>query len=130
MMRMKETPRPTLKPTMAFSLRLARELCAELCETCGREGRVRADDVKFIRNDVVVLVKPDSVALVRDLDMDGLGVFEVFFGCGVDEEKIEDVRVGDDPMAVVGMVPDREDIDRLHVDILAGLVRVDSSIDG
>jgi hypothetical protein len=72
-------------------------------------------------------VKSDSAALV---DVDGWGVFEVLFGCGVGEEKMEDVRVGGDSMAVVVMVPDCSDVDRLDVDILVALVKVEGSTEG
>jgi hypothetical protein len=68
MMRRNATPRPMLNPTMAFELRLARGLCAALCEIWGAEGRGRADDGEFRRSDVVVCVKSDSAALV---DVDG-----------------------------------------------------------
>lgn len=76
------TPSPTLKPMMAFSLRLEREGRAADCETRAKDGEevVMRRDVVLRENEVVDL----AVVVV-----DGFDVLDL----RVDEDEMDDVRV-------------------------------------
>jgi hypothetical protein len=85
----KATPSPTLKPMMAFSLRLEREEWAADCETSAKDG-----EEVVMRRDVAS--KESEVVVLAVVAVDGFDVLDL----RVDEEETEDVRI-DVPVAVV-----------------------------
>jgi hypothetical protein len=127
MMRKKAMPTPTLEPIMVLSLSLARELCAALCETCVREGKVRTREVKFSCSGTVVLLGLGIAVLVPGLDADALDALDIFAGCGVNKEKRKHVWAGDFLVVAVGIIAVCSDVDRLRVDRLAALESVENS---